>query len=88
MLHQTSTDPDAGTRGQCYKTFFFVTHKSPNIATLLVPSRPCLLSIMFVGKAWAQCYKTFLSVTYEFSYQARVFVPGKLFQQGLTNTLA
>ena len=32
---------------------------------------------------WAQCYKTFLSVIYELSKQARVFVPGKLFQPSL-----
>ncbi len=32
--------------------------------------------------------QNFLSVIYKFSYEARVFVPGKLFQQILTITLS
>jgi hypothetical protein len=44
---------------------------------------PCILHLFFSHLSWAQCYKTFLSVIYELSKQARVFVPGKLFQPSL-----
>jgi hypothetical protein len=41
-----------------------------------------------VWSTWGQCYKTFFSVVYTFLQWARVFVPDKIFQHRLANTLA
>ncbi len=49
---------------------------APGFQTQGWPGKAQLLS-------WGQCYKTFLSVICIFLYQARVFVPGKLFQPSL-----